>query len=229
MATMTKTGTLVEACGADNKIWSEYGYNNNRFYIGISQSVKYTVLIKFTTPAFVGTCTNVYLKLPTTKLSANNTTTTLTVNYAIATSDANKSAYAGATTTVSSSSDPYQIASGQTTVPKLSTNVVNSGQFEINAAGGQISSIKPNTTYYLYLWPSSATSGKAATIYWYTDEAYQTIKVTYEEPDSGVFMKGSDGLVYAYDVYIADASGKIVPCDVYIGDTDGKPALSYIP
>lgn len=230
MATLTATGTLVEACGADNYIWSNYGYNNNRFYIGISQGTKYTVLIKFKTPNFVGTCNNVFLRLPTTKFSASNTTKSLTVNYAISSSDTYKGKYAGRTAAVDTSADPDQLVSGQTTVPNLSTNVTKSGKFEINASDGLVSSIKPNTTYYLYLWPSSSTSGRAATIYWYDQgEEYQTIKVTYDEPDSGVFMKSSDGMVYAYDVYIADTSGKIVPCDIYIGDTNGKPVLSHIP
>ena len=216
----TNTSVATAAWTSYAKSAASVGVNSNGYIC--------TGIVKFTTPAFKGRCTNLQIKVPFIKGSASSAPTSYTLNYAISSSDANKAAYV-TTSAVTTSSDPYQLAKGTVTLSGLTASLQESTcvNLSINAGtSNNISTVKPSTTYYLFFWPTDSTKNKIVQNWWST--SYHTMKVTYEYI-SGVFMPSAGGTVYAYDVYIADTSGSIVPCDVYIGNTDGKPVLSYIP
>ena len=224
MAILTANGTVDATCGRNGtstdeaKNWTSYGKSSVTIGVAYTGSIN-VALVKFTTPDFTGECTNLYIKLPIIKGSASTAPTSYSMYFAIASSDANKASYA-VTKRVDSSVDAYQLANGTVSVTGLTASLSENtcAKMSINASSSnKISSIKPKTTYYLYLWPTDATSNKVVQNWWST--AYQSVVVTYKTHSNGVIIPNSSGTLEKYELYIGDSNGVTVPYDIYVYDS----------
>lgn len=111
---------------------------------------RFTVtIIKFRTTTINGVSDNISLKLSTI-LGSDGSSTNVNINWAICSSDANKSAYC---VTTGFPNDQYRISSGTANFKGLSNEVTNC--YNILKAPG----LKPNTYYYIYLWASNTNGG----------------------------------------------------------------------
>lgn len=119
-------------------------YANKSGYAGYSGSSYYTNAIKFTTPDFVGASESIEIGL----IMRTGVGASATLRYAVCTSDANKAAYMSTTDDVT---DENQIATGTVTFEDLKSDS-QKRTFTIAT-----SKIKPNATYYLFLWASGKT------------------------------------------------------------------------
>ena len=246
MATVNGTINAVSYRNSTNSSDASVGwlsYSAQNASVGVNQNGYIcTLIVKFTTPSFVGNCTELYVKVPFIKGNATTAPTSYSMHYAIASSDANKTAYV-TTSAVGSNTDPYQISNGNITLSGLTTSLSENtcAKIYVNSSNSNITSIQPNTTYYLYFWPTDSTANKVVQNWW--DKNYHTVKVTYSENaggggdsgdsgdnggdggdsggnndsgSGGVYIANSYGVLELYDIYVGDSTGKPVACDVYI-------------
>lgn len=232
MATVNGTIDAVSYRNSTNSGDASVGwlaYSAQSASVGVNQNGYIcTLIVKFTTPSFVGECTELYVKVPFIRGNASTAPTSYSMYYAIASSDANKLAYVTASA-VGSNTDPYQISNGNITLSGLTTSLSENtcAQIYINSSNSNIASIQPNTTYYLYFWPTDSTVNNVVQNWW--DTKYHSVIVTYSENTggggdsgvtnaSGVYIANSYGVLELYDIYVGDSTGKPVPCNVYVYD-----------
>lgn len=121
-------------------------YSDVACYAGANQSDgKYVYILKFKTPDFKG----VFEKLNLSLYIKSNYSKTITLRYALATSDANRNSYRNTTAAVT---EEYQLESGTFPFDGISTGAYNTITMSLNSA------VKANTEYYLYLWGYNNTS-----------------------------------------------------------------------
>jgi len=123
---------------AYNEDWSSWS-SEKEAYAGHANGVYYAAEFSFTTPDFVGLSKSITLSF-STKYSYDRYPY---FRYAICSSDANYHRYAK---TMSSVSDPYQIAAGTAQWGYLNATY---SDHEITIS---CEKLKPNTTYYVFLW-----------------------------------------------------------------------------
>lgn len=100
----------------------------------------YPYVLEFTTPSFLGASASITFDL--TLISGSTSSPTL--RYGIATSADNKDSYAGG----GEVSDPYKFVGGTWSVTGLTSGLTNASR----SLTIETTDLKPNTTYYLYLW-----------------------------------------------------------------------------
>ena len=172
---------------------SAWQTDNPYCHVGTQGSSNYcTAMIKFTTPSFTGNSTNIKFKFYVGATSK----TTVSLRYAIATSDKNKNSY---TKTYSTVSDSYQVASGTTSLD--ATNTLGTDTISINTTA-----LQGGNTYYLFLWSSkSGDSNSYVTIQPQgVGEVNHTITITYEDGGHVYIYDGTNFV--AYDVYVYNGS-----------------------
>ncbi len=137
------TGNVFEGWNLQNSVFlGTQPYGNNFLYD--------LVLIKFTTPSYMGTCKSIHFDIvgegPGEAIMGQ-------YRYAIATSNSYKDSYIRTGDPVS---EPSQIESG--IIDKYDgIDVVGSNKYSF-AFECDTDKLKPNTVYYLYLWPKGTTS-----------------------------------------------------------------------
>lgn len=119
-------------------------YNQGVAYAGYAGSLYYAYVQKFTTGGFLGASESVNFTMYVT----NGVGDSVTLRYAICSSDSNKNAYCGTSKIVV---DQNQIVNGTITVSNLSAEV------ERRIITIPVTALKANTTYYLMLWASGNT------------------------------------------------------------------------
>lgn len=124
---------------------SSGGWDSNQRYAGYIGGYGVTC-IRFTTPSFSGTSSSLEFTLGL----VNAGWTSVTLRWALCSSNSNRSSYVGTTSSVS---DSYQISSGTMSATGLN-NQIQDYKFTANAPG-----LSANTYYYLYLWSYSTSSG----------------------------------------------------------------------
>lgn len=145
MATNTVTGTIVSHNRSHGSAW--VGYNTTDYgYAGSNYSEYNTYILKFTVPEFVGVSESVAISLSMVQSSGG---ASVTLRYALCTSDANKDKYCD---TYSAVSDTYQVKSGTIAL----TDLVTSGSYKTITI--DTSKVSSNSTYYLVLWAYTSTS-----------------------------------------------------------------------
>lgn len=134
---MTLNGTIIGQVSSQAKMGATVNYGTASCYAGANSSSLYHYILKFKTPAFAG----VFEKLNINLRIKTQWAASMTLRYALATSDANKTKYAQLTGTVT---DEYQIDSGTFVLPSSTSYAVQTLSLSTE--------VQPNTEYYLYLW-----------------------------------------------------------------------------
>ena len=177
LVTETAACSIVGQCYASNA--GSYGaYSISTCYAGANTSNYYAYVMKFRTPAFKGTSKNINFTLNI----KSNYHANISLNYALATSDANKGSYKR---TYASVSDSNQITSGLLTMKSMSTSSYGNWPLNISA-----SALQAETDYYLFLWGTS--NSTLTTVNNTTDH---TIMLEYEY-EKVVGGGGSGGVTY---------------------------------
>ena len=130
-------------------------YNEKDTYMGYVNGTAHDYVLSFTTGDFSGKCTavNFNLRCANTSYSAD---TTRTYRWALLSSDANALGTTSLYYKLSGlpadvTTDPYQIARGTVDFYKL-------GQYSLKTLTVEVDSLKPNTGYFLVLWPAATNS-----------------------------------------------------------------------
>jgi hypothetical protein len=168
--------------------------------------------MKFTTPKFNGTSKNIKIKLYI--IDTNNyerVTFRVPLRYAVCKSYANRNSYRN---TVSDVSDEHQIVSGVWEVKyyKAGVNFMDYTE-ELTI---ECTKLKPNTTYYLFLWGSDTPS-----------PMYQWLRNI--QPRSGSWDKHVVTVTYYENAAHIDTGSEIKTCECYIDIGDSwKPIVPYV-
>lgn len=178
MATNTISGTIVSQNGY-NSGWNGYGTSSQ--YVGYNSNKYYTYLLELKTPSFSGVPESLTISV-NMRVSIG---TSWTLNYALCTSDANKNNY---TKTSDSVTDETQVDTGTVTVADSWATITI-----------QSSSLKSDTTYYLYLWANS-TKNFLATV---STTSNHTVSLGY---NSGLVHIDNGSGFDSYLVYIDNGS-----------------------
>lgn len=132
--------------------WSDESGTIFSTQAGRDSTGKYnTTLIKIGTPVLAGTPINTTMRLSATQASGAGATVTL--RWALCTSDVNKDLYLN---TAAAVTDPYQMAFGTVTLSGLSSTA--------KVTAFSMNTFHHGMPFYLYLWAYSTTYGTSVTI-----------------------------------------------------------------
>lgn len=155
---MILNGTIIGQAWQQSPM-ATANYATSSGYAGANTSSMYHMIIKLKTPDFIG----VFNKLNISVYMKTQWAADMTLRYALATSDANKTKYAQTQIEVT---DEYQLCSG--------TFTLNSTSYSTQTLSLSPSGIQPNTEYYLYLWPSNRSCLTQV-----ADSTYHSVEVDY--------------------------------------------------
>jgi hypothetical protein len=164
LVTETAACNIVGQCYATNA-GSYSAYSTSTCYAGANTSNYYAYIMQLKTPVFKGTSKSIKFSLNIKSQYHAN----ISLNYALATSDANKDSYKKTYATVT---DANQIASGILTMNGMSTSTYGDWIIDVSTA-----QLKSETRYYLFLW---GTSNATLTSVNNIDEQKHSITVEYE-------------------------------------------------
>lgn len=182
MAKTAACSIIGQTYATGNGTFGAYATTGNK-YAGANSSSIYAYILQFETGNFSGKSEKLEINLSVKTMYHAD----LDLRYALATSDENKNSYRS---TFNAVSDPNQIATGSFDMTGLSTSAYNVRTLSIDTAD-----LKPNTTYYLFLWGPDRNCGT-------------NLDATANH--SGVLYYKSAGS-YAYP----NVAGQAVKCEVY--------------
>lgn len=171
------------------------GYNTTQKYAGYNNAY-YTAILRFTTGSFLGVSDTLKARIAAV-IGYSGAATSMTLRWALCSSDANKASYVGTSNAVS---DSYQLASGTVSFSGLNANIIYQNLNIENR------NLKANTTYYLYFWAYSTGTGQMLQI-WTTPNQ----SVTLDYFNGGARIDNGSGFEL-YQAYIDNGSG----WDLYI-------------
>lgn len=196
MATNTIAGTIISHDRSHGSSW--VGYATDLVgYAGSNYSEYNTYILKFSIPAFSGISESVTITLNMVQSSGG---ASITLRYALCTSDANKGDYCN---TYASVSDTYQIKSGTLSLTDLAT----AGSYKTITI--DTSGVSGDSTYYLILWAYTSTSNPNHVQFPRLDSTTPSVSVGY---NNGLIYIDSGSGLEPYEVYIDNGAG----WDLYI-------------
>ena len=186
--------TTTTNCTVVGQHWdsdrAEHSYDKEYAYAGKNANERHVYCLKFTTPSFNGTSTNISLGMSFSKAFAEK----VNLRYALCTSDAGYESYYYTDNAVS---DSYQITSGDKTMTSLTT------EYKTYTFNISTDVLKPNTTYYFYLWGYNSAVAEGLMLGINTI-ANHIITVTYEI--NAVIYIDNGSSFDAYEIWIDNGS-----------------------
>lgn len=192
MATNTAKGTIVTHDRSHGTAW--FGYNPIARGIAGSQSSEYnTYILQFKTPAFPGVSEKVEIRLG----YAKGNSASLTLRYALCTSDENRNKYCNTYGAVTDDTDKYQVKSGTVSLTDIAATITH------KTITIETEKLKSNTTYYLILWAYTSKSNPKWVVPQPLDATSPSVTVHY---NAGIFRLDNGSKIEDYQAYIDNGS-----------------------
>lgn len=212
MANNTAKCTIVAQGGYDGtKPYTSAGWNGpssaamyaGKTYTTADGTKYYPYYLLFKTPDFVGASQRLTIQYHAERKYGTDPT----LRWALCSSDANKKSYYG---TVNAVADEYKLVAGTIT----HTNITTGGKvFTLTI---DITTLKPSTTYCLYLWGGHTTT--SSTLLYISPTSKHAVNL---EISTGLAYIDDNGELGAYQAYIEDG-GKF---DLYVAYIDNGSAF----
>lgn len=189
-------------------------YNSNAFgtstcYAGFNYSDWYTYRLQFTTPAFTGKSSAITFNIQWRSPNVNGSTAkTFSLRWALMTSDDQLAKYRGHANEVADDTDRLETGRVDLSVP----SDYSTASLTIATDG-----LKPNTTYYLYMWGDGST-GKSQNYSRATPPTNHTVVLEYDPICDLVFRhylcNEAGRTLYSTDSMAVEAGSSHVPATI---------------